>query len=320
MSVTFNRYLNLLEQLQAGKHKSAKELADVLGIDTRSVRRYIEELRLLGYDIHATRGPHGGYTFRGNVYLPPMNFTDNEALALSYGLLLLKASPELAKASESAFARLEPVLPQKVRDKTKALSNSVNVQAYQPIFNAPSKNLVLLSQAIQEKTCLALRYHPPDKAVTDREFDPYAVAHMIGLWFVAGYCHLRKDLRTFRVERISKLEPTNKSFEIPAGFDVIQHVGDGIARTNRGDRTEVVIDLALSLEDAQKRLPPGRVIIQPIATGVRTTAYVKDLDEVVHFLATSTFAFTIIKPKELKGALERHLQNIMKQLEVAEIP
>ena len=67
MSVTFNRYLQLLEELQAGSHKSANELADALGINPRSVRRYVEELRLLGYDIRSVPGPQGGYTFLGNV-------------------------------------------------------------------------------------------------------------------------------------------------------------------------------------------------------------------------------------------------------------
>ena len=296
MSVTFNRYMLLLEELQAGVHKSANELADALGIHQRSVRRYVEELRLLGYDIRSERGPQGGYTFLGNVYLPPMNFTDNEALALSYGLLLLKSSPDLAKASETALARLEPVLPPTIRAQTSALQESVNVQNTQPIWNVPSQNLIQLSQAIKNNNRINIRYHTPDKTPEERDFDPYAIAHMIGLWFLAGYCHLRQDMRIFRVDRISKLNFTESNFTPPEDFDVLDYVAQGIARTRRADSIEVIIDLEIPLEEAQKRMPPGRVIIEETEIGVRTTAYVRSLDEVIHFLATSKFKFNIIKP------------------------
>ncbi len=314
MSITFNRYMLLLEELQAGVHKSANELADALGIHQRSVRRYVEELRLLGYDIRSERGPQGGYTFLGNVYLPPMNFTDNEALALSYGLLLLKSSPELAKASETALARLEPVLPPTIRAQTLALKESVNIQNNQPIWNAPSHNLIQLSQAIQKKQQIHIRYHTPDKAPEERNFDPYAIAHMIGLWFVAGYCHLRQDMRIFRVDRISKLEITEEQFAPPKEFDVLKYVSEGIARTNRHDSIEVIIDLEISLEEAQKRMPPGRVVIQEIKTGVRTTAFVKSLDQVVRFLATSSYNFKIVQPAELKPALKKHLKQVLEKI------
>jgi len=314
MSVTFNRYMLLLEELQAGVHKSANELADTLGINSRSVRRYVEELRLLGYDIRSERGPQGGYTFLGNVYLPPMNFTDNEALALSYGLLMLKSSPDLGKASETALARLEPVLPPTIRAQTAALKESVNIQNTQPIWNAPSQNLIQLSQAIKKQERINIRYHTPDKVPEERNFDPYAIAHMIGLWFVAGYCHLRQDMRIFRVDRISKLNFTEENFSAPEDFDVLTYVAEGIARTKRADSIEVIIDLQLSLEEAQKRMPPGRVIIEETDDGVRTTAYVKSFKEVIHFLASSNFKFTIIKPIELKDALKQHLKDVLKNI------
>lgn len=314
MSATFSRYLQVLELLQSGSHKSASELGDALGVDKRSIRRYVEELRAHGYDIRSTRGPHGGYNFKGNVYLPPMHFTDSEALALSYGLLLLKTSPDLSKASETALARLEPVLPKSVRDKTMALRNSIDVQANQPLYNAPSENLIVVSKAISEKKQLNFRYHPIDKAITERSCDPYAVAHMIGLWFVASYCHLRQDLRIFRVDRMTKLELLDSSFEPPEGFDVISFVSEGIAHTNRGDRTKVVIDLAMSLAEAEQQIPPGRVIIQEKEDGVRTTAFVKDLNEVSKFLLATPHRFEIIEPLELKIYLKKYLLELLTRL------
>lgn len=314
MSATFSRYLQVLELLQSGSHKSASELADVLGVDKRSIRRYVEELRSHGYDIRSIRGPRGGYSFKGNVYLPPMHFTDSEALALSYGLLLLKTSTDLSRASETALARLEPVLPKSIRDKTIALRNSVDVQAKQALYNAPSENLMVVSQAISEKKQLKFRYHPIDKAITERSCDPYAIAHMIGLWFVAAYCHLRQDLRIFRVDRMTKLELLETSFESPHDFDVIKFVSEGIAHTNRGDRTKVVIDLVMSLAEAEKQIPPGRVIMQEKVEGVRTTAFVKDINEVIRFLVATPHRFEIIEPLELKIHLKKHLLQLLEQL------
>ena len=318
MSLTYGRYLELLELLQGQSLKSASDLAEALSLSPRSVRRYIEELRLLGYDIEAVRGAAGGYRFKGNVSLPPMNFTDNEALALGYGLLLLKDSDELGKASRTALARLEPVLPANVLAKTRALQASVNVPPARRVVNAPSETLINLSSAITKTRRVQLRYHAPGKAPSKRAFDPYAVAHLIGLWFVAGYCHLRKDMRTFRIDRITELEPLDETFAAPSNFDVIQYVSDGIARTNRGNLTEVVIDLDLSLEDAQRRLPAGYMVIQPVSSGVRTTGYVKQLSDIVPFLAGSTFGFRIVKPQRLKTVLKEHLADVQGRLEETE--
>src|ERR1700716_4712413 len=107
------RVLALLELLQARGTTSGSTLAQALGVDRRTLRRYIAMLEDLGIPITSTQGRFGGYQVVPGFKLPPMMFTDDEALALAVGLLaarglgLADAAPSVA----SAQAKLERVMP-----------------------------------------------------------------------------------------------------------------------------------------------------------------------------------------------------------------
>ncbi|MEM7738493.1 MAG: YafY family protein [Deinococcota bacterium] len=319
MSITFARYLDVLGYLQSGKRVSATDLAQNLGVSTRAVRRHIDELRLLGYDITSVRGPQGGYLLQGGLNLLPMNFTDDEALALSYGLLLLKDSAELGKVSSSALARLLPSLPRHVADNLQALSDSVMMPRPPSLVRVPSDVLMQVSRATREHVRVTMRYQAAGGSSTQREIDPYAIVHVLGLWFVVGYCHLRCALRTFRVDRIVNLTLTEITFTTAPEFaelDVLNFVTDGIARSQHG-RTEVIIDLDMPLEDAQDVFPAGYVILQARDEGVRVTAYVKSTAFIVQTISRLAVSFRIVQPASLKDELRRHFEGVLQRLEQA---
>ncbi|MEM6427731.1 MAG: WYL domain-containing protein [Deinococcota bacterium] len=319
MSITFARYLDVLGYLQSGKRVSATELAQNLGVSTRAVRRHIDELRLLGYDIKSLRGPQGGYVLQGGLNLLPMNFTDDEALALSYGLLLLKDSAELGKVSSSALARLLPSLPKHVADNLQALSDSVMMSRPPSLVRVPSDVLMQVSRATREHIRVNMRYQAAGGSSTQRELDPYVIVHVLGLWFVVGYCHLRHSLRTFRVDRIVKLTLTEITFTTTPEFaelDVLNFVTDGIARSQHG-RTEVIIDIDMPLEDAQDVFPAGYVILQARDEGVRVTAYVKSTAFIVQTISRLAVSFRIVQPTSLIDELRRHFEAVLERLEQA---
>jgi predicted DNA-binding transcriptional regulator YafY len=319
VSITFARYLDVLGYLQSGKRVSATDLAQNLGVSTRAVRRHIDELRLLGYDITSVRGPQGGYVLQGGLNLLPMNFTDDEALALSYGLLLLKDSAELGKVSSSALARLLPSLPKHVADNLQALSDSVMMSQPPSLVRISSELLMQVSHAARQNERMRLRYQAANGSMTQREVDPYAIVHVLGLWFVVGYCHLRNALRTFRIDRIASLTLTGITFtpvaEV-AELDVLNFVTDGIARSQHG-RTEVIIDIDMPLEDAQDVFPTGYVILQTRDDGVRMTAYVKSTAFIVQTISFLSVPFRIVQPESLKDELKRHFEGVLDRLEQA---
>jgi predicted DNA-binding transcriptional regulator YafY len=103
------RALTVLELLQTHRRMSGAELARRLAVDGRTVRRYIVMLEEIGIPIATERGRHGAYTLVAGYKLPPLMFSEDEALALSMGLLAARGLglTEAATAVESAQAKLE---------------------------------------------------------------------------------------------------------------------------------------------------------------------------------------------------------------------
>src|SRR5512132_2548884 len=117
------RLLRLLSLLQTPRDWTGAELADRLEVTTRTVRRDVERLRSLGYPVHATPGVAGGYRLGAGAALPPLLLDDEEAVAVAVGLRTA-ASGSVAGIEETsvrALAKLEQVLPSRLRHRVNAL-------------------------------------------------------------------------------------------------------------------------------------------------------------------------------------------------------
>lgn len=130
---------------------------------------------------------------------------------------------------------------------------------------------------------------------------------------MVGYCHLRHDLRIFRVDRMVNVQLRQEIFDPPNDFDAVSYVLMGIARDSR-DRTEVVVDVALSLAEAVAYFPKGYVILQERSDGVRVTAYVMSFTKVMGWLLQADFRFSIVRPRALQIALKERLDALYRSL------
>jgi biotin operon repressor len=126
MLETSARLLRLLSLLQARRDWSGAELADRLGVSTRTVRRDVERLRSLGYPVHATSGTAGGYRLGAGAVLPPLLLDDDEAVAVAVGLRTAAGGSVagIEETSVRALAKLEQVLPSRLRYRVNALWTS----------------------------------------------------------------------------------------------------------------------------------------------------------------------------------------------------
>src|SRR5438874_8687133 len=120
------RVLTVLELLQAHRQMSGPKLAERLEVDVRSVRRYIMMLQDLGIPIEAQRGRYGTYRLLRGFKLPPLMFTEDEALALTLGLLAARrlGLTVTAPAVEGALAKIERVLPSALRERVQAVQET----------------------------------------------------------------------------------------------------------------------------------------------------------------------------------------------------
>ena len=306
MSKPTSRVLAVLELLQAGAGLGGAELAQRVGVDRRTVRRYITHLIDLGVPIDAQRGRDGGYALRPGYKLPPMMFTADEALALAVGL---RAAGELGLAGitpaiASTQAKLERVMPLGLRRRLKDIDQAVSLDLVRPFAAGTTAALLGLSAAARAQQRVRLGYRSADEHETSREVDVYGLAWRGGAWYAVGHCHLRRDLRSFRLDRVLEVEALPKSFGRPPGFDVLGYLVRSIAMLPRAHAVEVMLDT--DLERARRVVFVELGTLTACERGVRLDAQADDLDWVARELARLPFGFTIKKPAALRRALVAH--------------
>ncbi len=296
------RLLTMLELLQSYKQMSGSEIARRLEVDTRTVRRYIVMLQDMGIPVEAERGPYGAYQLRRGYKLPPLMFTDAEAIALTLALLAVRELrfPVAVAAVEGALAKTERVMPEKLLQQARALQEAISFNVTTPV-PFQTDYVTLLSTAVQQRQPVQMRYQAFSGDPTERGFDPYGIVYYEGYWYTSGYCHLRRDLRTFRLDRVVALEPLGGAFERPADFDALDHVLRSLSASGT-DQTEVL--LKTTLARARERVPDWIGTLEACEDGVllHVTHRVEWLP---HFLLGLDFPIVIRQPESLRQEFRR---------------
>jgi predicted DNA-binding transcriptional regulator YafY len=311
------RVLTVLELLQTHGALSGTELAARLEVDGRTLRRYITRLEDLGVPVVAERGRYGAYRLMPGFKLPPMMFTDDEALALSVGLLAARSLglAQAAPAVQSAQAKLERVMPDKLKRRVRALGETVQLDLARPDAAADNAALFQLSAAAHDRQRVHLAYRSAQSEATERDFDPYGVAWRGGRWYTVGWCHLRRDLRSFRLDRIEQLALCDAHFSAPADFDAVRHLALGLATLPRGISVEVL--LKTDLQTAREELFEAIGLFQPCAGGVLLHSETNDLDWYARQLARLSFGFEIRAPRALHAAVRVRAAHLLRQIRPA---
>ena len=224
MSTTATRLITLIMLLQRQPNQKAGGLAEKLGVSVRTLHRYFGMLDEMGIPIYAERGPYGGFSLVRGYKLPPLVFTPEEAVAIYLGTSLVSEMWGLLyqESAQGALAKLENVLPDEQRAEIAWARRSLiatGMHRADPSAQAPF--LEKLRRAAREHRQADMEYQSTTKSkVTQRQVDPYALVHRSGWWYLVSYCHLRTELRTFRVDRIQSLELLSQTFQTPDDFDI----------------------------------------------------------------------------------------------------
>jgi predicted DNA-binding transcriptional regulator YafY len=306
------RVLTVLELLQSRSQLSGADLADRLDVDRRTVRRYVSTLQDLGVPVESEAGRYGGYRLRPGYKLPPMMFTEDEALALIFGLLLSRrVAFGDAAAIEGALAKIDRVLPDRLRGRVQAIQGTLAftpVRGFGPV--ADPTTLLALTSAAQATQRVWMRYAGVDE-VTEREIDPYGVVHHRGRWYAVGYCHLRQDVRMFRLDRMRGIEQRDELFARPVDFDCVAHVLQSLATVPWGWPIEVLLELPLA--DVQRRLAPDVGTLEETPHGVLLRTQAEELDWFARLLVQIDCPFRIQHPPELNAVVRNLARKLSRQ-------
>ncbi len=221
MANVATRLISIILMLQRRGTIKANELAQELGVSERTVHRYMTMLDEMGIPIYSERGPYGGFSLVRGYKLPPLVFTPEEATVLYLGSELVKDiwGASYYDAAVAAMAKLDNVLPEALLQEVKEAQRGLVVTGWLRRDYGPwAPILDDLRRCVARRRQVRLVYQSFRQQVTERLVNPYALALQWGNWYLIGYCHLRGNLRTFRVDRIQKVEPTGETFELPADF------------------------------------------------------------------------------------------------------
>jgi predicted DNA-binding transcriptional regulator YafY len=239
-----DRLLAIVLELQGRGWQRAEDLARTFETSKRTIYRDIQALGEAGVPLLST--PGRGYSLMEGYFLPPLSFTTDEATMLLLGsdFMAQNFDAQYRSAAQSASRKIEGVLPEKLRDEVRYLQDSIRFIASQPKSNPDEPQMLQqLRRAIIERLTVRFRYHtrhvqPSNGAngqnhseqaeqadqsgkgeqPSQREADPYGLIHFSNGWHLIGYCHLRQDMRNFRLERMEQLELLSKTFQRPGDF------------------------------------------------------------------------------------------------------
>jgi predicted DNA-binding transcriptional regulator YafY len=244
MLETSARLLRLLSLFQARRYWSGAELVERLEVTSRTLRRDVDRLRRLGYPVHSTSGTSGGYQLGAGATLPPLLLDDEEAIAVAVGLRT-SASGSVTGIEESsvrALAKLEQVLPSRLRRRISALhSFIVPVANSGPTVQAAT--LSLIAGACRDNDGLRFGYRGNNGVPGERMVEPHRLVSSGRRWYLVAWDAHRKDWRTFRVDRIDRPALSGVRFtarKLPAE-DIAAYVSRGVSYDQYPHRARVIL-------------------------------------------------------------------------------
>ncbi|MDH6554820.1 YafY family protein [Streptomyces sp. SAI-041] len=306
------RVLTLLELLQSGGTRTVAELADRLGVEGRTVRRYINQLIDLDVPVESVRGRYGGYRLAPGYRLPPLMLSDDEALAVLLGLVAGRRAGLTTTertANETASAKIRRVLPKHIARRLDTLLEALTFTDQPGELDHPDAGLLLtIADAVRHRRPVSIRYTDRDGRRSERTLHAYGIVAHGGRWYATGKDAQIGEDRTFRLDRIADARTLPGSFDAPVGPDPAQRVLSGF--TTAEYRHEVTLRIHGTVEQIRAHFPASVASLEdpepaagqdPAAEHwLRVELRAQQLDWLPRLLASLDRPFVIERPDELR--------------------
>jgi predicted DNA-binding transcriptional regulator YafY len=209
------RVLRLLSLLQTHRFWSGSELVAELNVSSRTVRRDVDRLRELGYPVDASPGNSGGYRLARGASLPPLVLDDDEAVAMAVGLRSSASAAivGIEDTSLRALAKLEQVLPDRLRRRVNAIHTNTSTITWSSIPTVDSDALALLAQGCRDTEEVRFDYVSRAGEASRRLVEPYQLVSAGRRWYLVAFDVRRNDWRSFRLDRLQNSQLAGRRFE-----------------------------------------------------------------------------------------------------------
>ncbi len=246
-----------MEILRTRPGVTAGELGAGLGVTERAARRYVAILREAGIPVESVRGPYGGYRLGRGTRLPPVVFTEPEALGLV--MAVLDGPPAAADDLVGlALGKVIRALPESVGRQAAALREHARAAPDRYSARPDPDTTSAIVAAIAARHRVLLTYRSESGSEWDAEVDPWAVVVRHGRWYLLCHSHRADAIRTYRIDRIRAVRQTAHEFEPPRGLDPVTAVEENLG-TGWEFATRVVFDAPRARVAPWIRPPMGRL-------------------------------------------------------------
>lgn len=310
--------LKIIALLQTRQMISTKEISEILDITPRNVKAYIEYLKKAGIPIQGMPGRSGGYYLADEYYfeVPKLDQGEYSALMLAEKLLSFKSEFPLANELQTAIAKIRCALGDKVAGvfpiPTDELMLSLGKVDLKDNIN---KILITIYMAIKQRRRIRILYYTASRDESKRrEVDPYAVVYREGSWYLIGYCHLRGQVRTFKLVRIEAIEVLESNFVYPNDFSVKEYMSN-IFSVIEGEEYHVEIRFfrPASVWIREKKWLPNQRIEELEDGSVIFKATVKGLIDIKRWVLSFGKLAVVQKPEKLVESIRDEI-DAMKHL------
>ncbi|OLF14769.1 helix-turn-helix transcriptional regulator [Actinophytocola xanthii] len=301
---TSARLLALLALFQSRPSWSGAELAERLGVTTRTIRNDVERLRLLDYPVEATRGATGGYRLGAGARLPPLLLDDEEAVAVAIGLRTGRGIAGVETASARALAKLEQVMPPRLRPTVEALAATVDHAPENTGTDAPDPEVApavlrTIATAIHDIEWFRFDYRD-----TSRLVEPYRLLAWQRRWFLVGRDPATGEWDVYRVDWVTPRMRTHRRFT-PTTLPDDDYTTFTMRRVaSRGWRVHARLRVDAPAQAVLDRVNPAVGVVEAVndTTSVLVTG-ADSLDTIAAYVGMLGMDFTVESPVELRTLL-----------------
>ncbi|MGD6965579.1 helix-turn-helix transcriptional regulator [Rossellomorea vietnamensis] len=211
--------LAILWMLRSGEKITAKQISEKLEMNIRTVYRYIDTISTSGVPIISEPGHNGGYSLMNNFIEAPLFFDFEEQTSLYHAAVFAEEAGYYGgEALNRAISKLSKY--SNPEQETKVNQHLTSLEVISRVSSLSMESfLKKLEQAVADGYSVKILYHKSgEKQLNDRLVDPYRIIYWNNKWYLIGFCHLRNDIRSFRVDRIENLLLTENKFNPPENF------------------------------------------------------------------------------------------------------
>lgn len=313
------RLMELWMAVNRKRSFTVKELAREFGVSARTILRDLQELSEIGVPLYSEPGPHGGYRVLDSRVLPPVAFTEEEAVAVFFAAHALRHYNSLPFEAEmaSALRKFAARLPVDVQEGIEKMKKRVDFVV--PARLAESPHLKTLLDAAVRRDVLSIRYPSGESGGTpkQREIVPIGIFAHSGLWYCPAYCFGNRDIRLFRCDRMLSVEPV-QSGAAPKQLEHVDLTNRRFFRQEEQETVELLIELdRTGVQAFESELWASSLLhVRDDGTGWVSGEYPRsDLPFLARFLLGIGRGATAVRPPELVAGVKELATDVVRKYE-----